>query len=260
MHRYTNSSGRTRSQTITVPKPTLIANAPLATIRELPSQPNWRDTNGRTVGNANNNNTTTRHKRRSLSLSGAAVIAQRSLHRNQPWTAPSVQQLSNRMGNNATARPLLVEGPAGPVISAVGSQTDHRVANTALINAQQRRLRSGISMPTRRAGANVIARGGGQSFGAVYEYRDSFGAPKITSATSSTPESSLIRDTQNHQGIRNLMTHRQGSAAVVWSGVGTFPLGQQEMQDITQSIVEQRSKKYQTAKLRGPKPYSRHGY
>ena len=28
------------------------------------------------------------------------------------------------------------------------------------------------------------------------------------------------------------------------------------MQDITQSIVEQRSKKYQTAKVRGPKPYS----
>ena len=204
-------------------------------------------------------------RRRSLSTSGAAIIAHRTIHRNQPWTAPSVQALTQRLGNNNnnnnnTARPLIVEGPGGVVISAVGSQRDHSVANAALMTAQTRRVRHGISMTTHRAGENVVSRGGGQSFGAVYEYVDSFGKPKVVSSTSSTPEGAFVSDTKNHQSVRNLMSYQGGQQEVVWAGVGTFPIGPEEMQNITESIVEQRSMKFLCAKLRGPKPYSRHGF
>ena len=234
-----------------VQQPTRAPPRALPTIRE-----DWRQTQGTASG-------TPRQRpaaRKSLSLSGASIIAQRQIHRNQPWTAPSVQALTSRMGNNTTARPLLVEGPAGPVISAVGTASDNQAASSALLVAQTRRSRAGISMPTTRAGANVVDRGGGRSFGAVYEYKDCFGVPKVVGKTSTNPEQALLRDTKNHQGVKNMMTYQGGEQDVVWAGVGTYPLGKQEMESITAKIVNQRSKKYQLAKLSGPKPYSAHGF
>jgi hypothetical protein len=164
------------------------------------------------------------------------------------------------MGNNATARPLLVEGPAGPVISAVGTAADNRAASSALLFAQTRRSRAGIAMPTTRASANVVGRGGGRSFGAVYEYKDCFGVPKVIGKTSTNPESALLGDAKNHQDVKNMLSYQGGEQDIVWAGVGTYPLGKQEMESITAKIVDQRSKKYQLAKLSGPKPYSSHGY
>jgi hypothetical protein len=256
MRRYSNTSrggGSTTTTTITTTLPP--TNTPLATVCEngttTSTNTNWRTTHGRNVGGGNNS--------RSLSRSGASIVARRNIDR--PWQAPSVQALSSRMGNNATARPLLIEGPAGPVISAVGSSLDNQVANTALINAQKKRLEKGLKMPRKKmANTNVVERGGGSAFGAVYEYRDSFGIPRVVSSTSSTPEGAFLRDTRQHQGIRNLTTHQGGQQNVVWAGVGTYPLEKQEMTNITASIVEQRSKKYKMQKLSGHKPYSRHGY
>jgi hypothetical protein len=261
MSRYRNTSRRGGSMTTTITTALPPTNAPLATVREngntnilgIPSisNTNYRTTCGRTVGGGK--------QRRSLSRSGASIVARRNIDR--PWQAPSVQALSSRMGNNTTARPLLVEGPAGPVISAVGSSLDNKVANTALIEAQKRRMEQGLKMPRKKMmNSNVVERGGGSAFGAVYEYRDSFGIPRIVSNTSSTPEGAFLSDTRQHQGIRNFMVHQGGHQNVVWAGVGTYPLGKKEMTNITESIVEQRSKKYKMQKLSGHKPYSRHGY
>ena len=181
--------------------------------------------------------------------------------RQRPWQAPSVQALANQMAERRKeATPLLIEGPAGPVISAVGSKRDHRLASDALAALQQKRVHSGQPMPTHPLGRNVAAYGGGRSFGAVYEYRDSFGVPKIVGATGSTPEAAFETDQKKHQGIRNLMQRQNGQSKVVWAGAGTFPLGQAEMRSITDEIVDQRSKQFQLRKLRGHKPYSRHGY
>ena len=99
-----------------------------------------------------------------------------------------------------------------------------------------------------------------QSFEAVFEHRDAFGKPKFIGRTDSTPEARFAQDIQQHQTIRNMMTYQQGRSDVVWSGVGQYPLGPEEMSRITEKIVEERSKKLHAQKLRGPKPYSRHGY
>ena len=97
---------------------------------------NWRRTPGNTLGGARG---FTRNS--NLGRTGAAVIARRNVFREQPWKAPSVQALSRQMGRSREANPLLVEGPAGPVISAVGRQSDHHIASDVLIRAQERRVR-----------------------------------------------------------------------------------------------------------------------
>ena len=204
-----------------------------------------------------------------LSRTGAAIIARRNVFREEPWKAPSVQALTRQMGRSANARPLLVEGPAGPVISAVGQQRDHSIASDVLGRAQESRVRAGIAMPRGvNSPANQQQRGQrrkrrqrpAQSFGAVFEHRDAFGKPKFIGRTDSTPEARFAQDIQQHQTIRNMMTYQQGRSDVVWSGVGQYPLGPEEMSRITEKIVEERSKKLHAQKLRGPKPYSRHGY
>ena len=245
------------------------------------SSSSWRRTRGEMLGGgvADRNSNLTR-----LTRTGAAIIARRNVFREQPWKAPSVQALSRQMGRSRDANPLLVEGPAGPVISAVGRQSDHHIASDVLGRAQERRVRAGIAMP--RAGRPLAAEGAGQtqrragnsimqpksrlqqrpprrpvqSFGAVFEHRDAFGKPKFIGRTDSTPEARFAQDVQQHQAVRNLISYDGGRSDVVWTGVGQYPLGPEEMSRITEKIVEERSKKLHAQKLRGPKPYSRHGF
>ena len=47
---------------------------------------------------------------------------------------------------------------------------------------------------------------------------------------------------------------------MVWAGCGTYPLGAQEMQTITSQIADRRAQQHNVQKLKGPKPYSKHGY
>ena len=116
-------------------------------------------------------------------------------------------------------------------------------------------------MPTTRLrNSNVIERGGERAFGAVYEYTNSCGRPVVVGSTSTNVEGAFVRDTAQHQSIRNLTEYEGGNQNVVWAGVGQYPLNAEAMQEITSSIVEQRSKKYQMQKLSGHKPYSKHGY
>ncbi len=234
--------------------------------RETTRSANWTRTPGNALGGARG---LTRNS--NLRRTGAAFIARRNVFREQPWKAPSVQALSRQMGRSREANPLLVEGPAGPVISAVGRQSDHHIASDVLSRAQERRVNAGIAMPhgpptsrgqsQRRAGNAIMrARHPAQSFGAVFEHRDAFGKPKFIGRTDTTPEARFAQDIQHHQAVRNLMTYDGGRSDVVWTGVGQFPLGPDEMSRITEKIVEERSKKLHAQKLRGPKPYSRHGY
>ena len=104
-------------------------------------------------------------------------------------------------------------------------------------------------------------------FGVVYEHRDCFGKPQFIGHTGGVPEQRFSEDVGLHQGVRNLLVYQHGKSEVVWAGtsaaslgVGAQTGGESTMQTITQSIVEQRAQIHQLEKLKGPKPYSRHGY
>ena len=196
-----------------------------------------------------------------------------------------------RVGNRHS-QPLLVEGMAGDVLSAAGSNRDHALASDVLARAQQERVRRGVPMPTAppapwrsreagggrmpgggrrlgRGGASIVGGGHGgrggrrrneRSFGAVYEHRDCFGCPKYISDTDGVPERAMAHDARKHKGVRDMMTYQGGRSNVVWAGTGSFPLGPNEMKTITTKIVERRAQTLKIQKLGGPKPYSRHGW
>ena len=123
---------------------------------------------------------------------------------------------------------MLVEGPRGTSLRALGNKDDHNVAGEALANvmARQReqRARGGVanflaasasSRParTRAAEAEDVALPGERSyalstgqgalvFGAVYEHCDFTGKPQIISSTNMLPEttvSSAWRDSSEVQ-------------------------------------------------------------
>ena len=273
MRRSRVGVGSSSSYTTTVQaQPRLSSVAEHGTdVGAAPSALDWRRTRGHTVGGGSGLNS-------NLRRTGASIIARRNVFRDEPWKSSSVQALTSKMGRGRDANPLLVEGPAGPVISAVGQRSDNAIASTVLAHAQEQRVKNGLPMPfgrtqvsnaARRSAGNAILHGGqlrqrhnhkSCSFGAVYEHRDAFGKPKFVGRTEKAPEVRFAQDIQQHQAVRNLMTYERGRSDVVWTGVGTYPLGPEEMSKITERIVEERSKKLHAQKLRGPKPYSRHGY
>ena len=184
--------------------------------------------------------------------------------------------------------PMLVEGPRGTSLRALGNKDDHNVAGEALANvmARQReqRARGGVanflaasasSRParTRAAEAEDVALPGERSyalstgqgalvFGAVYEHCDFTGKPQIISSTNMLPERQFLEDGKSHRDVADLLTRGRGSSRVVWAGLGqaSAGVGPAEMNDIRDAIVEQRSKRLQVQKLQSIKPYSAHGY
>ena len=189
----------------------------------------------------------------------------------QPWRAPSVQRLAQQLGTNKLVQPMMVEGPAGTILTAVGEQEDHAVAGEVLRQAQEARAKRGTPMPWGNAPdpnqtsssmttAPANAGGAGKSaFAAVYEHRDCFGLPRAVGCTHTVPEQRFLEDQENHQGVSTLM-RRGGSSEVVWAGVGSYPLGPREMEVLMGEIAQRRAAQHKVQKLQGPKPYSRHGY
>jgi len=208
------------------------------------------------------------------SLNGA-VFADR------PWAAPSVQELTQQVGNNYSLKgrhqsvsagrtavvslsvdALIVEGPSGDVISAAGSAADNRLATETLGEVQERGFRANGNRYSRANEAPSVSVSGKRprSFGAVYEHRDCFGKPHFVGHTKRDPGSNFQEDARRHQGIRNLLAYEEGRSAVVWAGTGGGVCGPQEMELITERIVEQRAREQHLQKLQGAKPYSRHSY
>lgn len=58
-----------------------------------------------------------------------------------------MQRLAGRMGMSTAARPMIVEGPAGTILAAVGHERDHGAAGRVLQKAQEARVRAGLPMP-----------------------------------------------------------------------------------------------------------------
>jgi hypothetical protein len=214
-----------------------------------------------------------------------------------PWESRSVRQLQARLGRDDNVQPMMVEGPLGTVLGAVGEQADHRIAGRVLKEVAERRFRekmakvhgSGLEVRPgdaadvegQRRRAAAAATGGGAAerergraiarrhaneaaakvvFGAVYEYRDVFGRPKFVGSTSDAPERRFIEDVDAHAGVNELLSRKCGSTAVVWAGCGRGPVGEGEMARIRSEIVEDRSRRMETEKLSSIKPYSRHGW
>ena len=234
-----------------------------------------------------------------------------------------MNQLVNQLGyQDSPVKPMVVEGPEGMVLGAIGEVQDHAAAGDYLekLHAERTgRPRQRLQVADRPAasstgnrnrsrnrrssrsgnddghsidngngngggngGGNALAQiakrgfggrsgdnsnGGGRGgvvFGAVYEYRDAVGVPKLVSSTEQVPEAQFVADTQavdahgSGAAVRKLMT--TGSPSVVWAGCGRAPIGREEMEGIRSAIVEERSRRMHIAKLRSEKPYSRHGY
>jgi hypothetical protein len=191
----------------------------------------------------------------------------------------------------------VVEGRHGDILTAVGSDSDHLIANAVLSQAQetlqQQASRIGMAGHTprfsasARAASSVSSRGNSsgrsdnRQFGVVYEHRDCFGKPQFIGHTGGVPEQRFHEDSRAHLAVRTLLTYQEGSSEVVWAGTvpaSTLSLPSARgpssssgsidgtgrdgsiMQTITESIVQQRAQVHHMEKLRGPKPYSRHGY
>ena len=57
-----------------------------------------------------------------------------------PWESVAVMKLASRVGQAPEAEPMLVEGPCGTVLAAVGEQRDHQIAGRAVSAVMQKQL------------------------------------------------------------------------------------------------------------------------
>merc|ERR1712048_471964 len=99
------------------------------------------------------------------------------------------------------------------------------------------------------------------SFGAVYEHRDAAGKAKLVGSTSVLPEHQFHLDWQENHAVKELSRNggNPGSSGhLVWVGVGSGPVGEQEMGRVRQAVVDSRAQRLQLEKLSSEKPYSRH--
>lgn len=106
------------------------------------------------------------------------------------------------------------------------------------------------------------ARPGHVSFGAVYEHRDQTGKPRLVASTDVLPERQFQLDWQESAAVRDLCKTHSGapgsSGRLVWVGIGSGPVGQEEMAQVRQAVVEARAERLRIDKLGSAKPYSRH--
>jgi hypothetical protein len=64
-------------------------------------------------------------------ISIASSVACRALI-NRPWQAPSVARLANQLGRGGGVQPMMVKGPRGTVLAAVGDTRAHSIAGDVL--------------------------------------------------------------------------------------------------------------------------------
>ena len=183
---------------------------------------------------------------------------------------------------------MIIEGPRGTALRAVGSAADHAVAGDALGQCiAERKKVDGVEMllpppltdqedarrlkpvaeyedlPTLSKGATSRRREESDLvFGAVLEYSDAFGKPKIVNSTSMLPEQQYLEDGRTNSKVSHLLTAGRGSSSVVWAGVGrrSAGVGEGEMAVIREAVVDSRAERLRISRLRSIKPYSAHGW
>ena len=184
---------------------------------------------------------------------------------------------------------MIIEGPRGTALRAVGSAADHAVAGDALgqcIADRKKRAVNGVEMllpppltdqedarrlkpvaeyedlPTLSKGTTRRREESDLVFGAVLEYSDAFGKPKVVNSTAMLPEQQYLEDGRTSSKVSHLLTAGRGSSSVVWAGVGrrSAGVGEGEMAVIREAVVDSRAERLRISRLRSIKPYSKHGW
>jgi hypothetical protein len=181
---------------------------------------------------------------------------------------------------------MIIEGPRGMALRAVGDAADHAIAGDALVKCiAERKKANGVEMLlpppiTEHEAARrlkpvaeyedlpALSRGTRRRedsdlvFGAVLEYSDAFGKPKIVNSTATLPEQQYLEDGRNNPKVSRLLTAGRGSSQVVWAGVGrrSAGVGEGEMAVIREAVADSRAARLRVSRLRSIKPYSAHGW
>ena len=114
--------------------------------------------------------------------------------RQRPWQSPAVLSLAEKLSQRqSNILPMMVEGPVGTVLTAVGEHEDHKIAGSVLAHAQEQRVSNNIPM------TRELAKAGGRSFGMVYEHRDAFGRPIYVGHSDGLAEERFAIDRERHQ-------------------------------------------------------------
>lgn len=196
-----------------------------------------------------------------------------------PWESPAVQQFAlSLQDSTGSSRPaaMILEGRHGTVLQAVGEVEDHKVAGKIVADIQRdanalQNSSASSSRPGTQQGTQLKRVEHGLpapitrpkiSFGAVYEHHDFAGKPRLVSSTAAMPERQFQLDWQNNATVRELCQQHGdapgSSGKLVWVGVGSGPVGEQEMGRVRQAVVDARAERLQLQKLSSEKPYSRH--
>lgn len=232
---------------------------------------------------------------RSVAASAKSELAVRG---GEPWKSRSVADLASRLsdssrsrdaGTGAVVEALVLQGARGVALRAIGEAEDHTVASRVVVDLEKRRLQQqrhrqqqqqrrpigreiACAVPPGRADSGVMAErpqfgevvpssGSRQpvSFGAVYEYRDSCGTPKVVASTATMPERQYLLDKRQHGP--NLPSEGV-EPKLVWvglSGAGAGGLSDAQMAEVRRSVANSRADRLHAQKLSDIKPYSRHG-
>jgi len=169
---------------------------------------------------------------------------------------------------------MSLEGQRGTVLRAVGEAADHQVASRVVVGMEQQRLAAPdadpgpqgyggelarVRPPPKAMHSDVLPRSAlrGDTFAAVYEYRDGCGTPKVVASTSSLPERQFLLDRKRHgEALAG-----SEDAALVWVGVsgGRGGLSEAQMTEVRRAVTDARADRLRAQKLSDIKPYSRHG-
>mmetsp|Transcript_33766 Transcript_33766/g.61206 ORF Transcript_33766/g.61206 Transcript_33766/m.61206 type:complete len:232 (-) Transcript_33766:88-783(-) len=189
-----------------------------------------------------------------------------------PWESDSVKKLVGRLRNDESGinAMALHNAQGDPQLMAVGFQEDHMVAGRTVAEIQKRNGLAQDSKPRLHkglAGGSELERGRKKAlelqarektaFGAVYEHRDFAGKPRLIGSTNKMPERQFELDWKQNDSVQTLA--RQGiRSELVWAGIGSGTVGEQQMAEVRQAVVDARSERYRIEKLSGIKPYSAH--
>eukprot|EP00929_Paragymnodinium_shiwhaense_P003844 TRINITY_DN104521_c0_g1_i1.p1 TRINITY_DN104521_c0_g1~~TRINITY_DN104521_c0_g1_i1.p1 ORF type:complete len:282 (-),score=61.45 TRINITY_DN104521_c0_g1_i1:13-858(-) len=194
-----------------------------------------------------------------------------------PWESMAVQQFAGRLAcstaleaGTAPVAMRLQSANGSTLLAAMGDGDDHRVAGEVVVGLQDSRGGGPPSRAGSAAQSGLVRVPRGQqaplqkqqvSFGAVYEHRDMAGKPCLVGSTGVLPERQFQLDYQSSSKVQELARHGGpgSSGHLVWVGIGCGGLvGESEMEQVREAIVDARSKRLQLDKLSSEKPYSRH--
>ncbi|CAE8700391.1 unnamed protein product [Polarella glacialis] len=209
------------------------------------------------------------------------ALAVRARAKEEPWRSPLVADFAAGLGRGVGLEAMVLQGPRGVALRAVGEAEDHQVASRKIADIEARRKQLPSHGPSvdlaegrllhdakRR---NAVRRGSdlalavpsaalavpSMAFGAVYEYRDACGTAKVVASTATLPERQLALDQRHYEDV----LPKSGKASIVWVGIsgGRGGMDEAEMAEVRRQVASSRADRLQAQKLSDIKPYSRHG-